>query len=309
MVEIAAIADCLFEANAQTGEEHYRVVLVSDKREPLRTASGMTIVPDASTEEAADPFDTLIVPPANHGVPLPPTLSVVNWLRAHALRSRRYGSACTGAFILGAAGLLDGRRVTTHWQYAADLAALYPDVIVEPDKIFVRDGPLVTSAGVTAVFDLMLSLIEEDLGKEAALAVARFMVMFLKRPGGQSQFSPHLAAQYSAREPIRRVQEWIQAHLQEDLSVPELARRAGMSQRNFARAFVQETRMTPAEYVERMRVDAARRLLENGRLSIQRIAFESGFSSPQAMRRAFCRHLGVPPTEYRDRFRSTADPG
>jgi transcriptional regulator GlxA family with amidase domain len=164
-------------------------------------------------------------------------------------------------------------------------------------------------AGVTAAFDLMLSLIEEDLGREAALAVARFFVMFLKRPGGQSQFSAQLAAQFVSREPIQRAQQWIHDHRRDGLSVSELAQEVGMSQRNFARAFANETNMTPATYVELARIDAARRLLEESHLSLQQVAFESGFSSPQAMRRAFARHLDVTPGDYRQRFQSTRRPG
>lgn len=308
MVEIAAIADAFFEANVQTGQDHYRVRLIAEHREPIRTASGLTIVADATLKEISEPIDTLVVPPT-HGLPPPPSATATEWLRTHAPRARRYGSACTGAFILGAAGLLSGRRVTTHWQYARDLAALYPDAIVEPDRIFVRDGPMFSSAGVTSAFDLMLSLIEEDLGREAALAVARYLVMYLKRPGGQSQFSAQLAAQFVAREPIQRVQQWIRDHLRQDLSVAQLAREAGMSQRNFARAFVQETHVTPADFVELTRIDEARRLLEETKLSLQRVALNSGFSGTQAMRRAFCRRLDVAPREYRERFRTTADNG
>ncbi|THD60325.1 GlxA family transcriptional regulator [Phenylobacterium sp.] len=308
LVEIAAIADAFSEANAQTGQDHYRVRLISEHREPIRTSSGLTIVADATLDEFSEQIDTLIVPPT-HGVPLPPSPTVTEWLRTQAPRTRRYGSACTGAFILGAAGLLNGRRVTTHWQYARDLAAQYPDAMVEPDRIFVRDGPMFTSAGVTAAFDLMLSLIEEDLGRDAALAVARFMVMYLKRPGGQSQFSAQLAAQFVAREPIQRVQQWIREHLRQDLSVAQLAHEVGMSQRNFARAFVQESHVTPAHFVELTRIDEARRLLEETKLPVQRVALDSGFSGTQAMRKAFCRRLEVTPSEYRERFRTTGDNG
>lgn len=304
LVEIAAIADAFYEANIQTGQDHYQVRLISELGEPVRTSSGLTIMADTRFGEIREPIDTLIVPPT-HGVPLPPSPAVREWLRAQAAGARRYGSVCTGAFILGAAGLLHGRRVTTHWQYADALAAQYPDAIVEPDRIFVRDGPLFTSAGVTAAFDLVLSLIEEDLGRDAALAVARFLVMYLKRPGGQSQFSAQLAAQFVAREPIQRVLQWIREHLREDLSVARLAREAGMSQRSFARAFVREIHVTPAQFVELTRIEEARRLLEETGLPVQRVALDSGFSGTQAMRKAFCRQLDITPSEYRDRFRTT----
>jgi transcriptional regulator GlxA family with amidase domain len=308
LVEIAAIADAFFEANVQTGQDHYRLSLVSEHGEPIRTSSGLTIMADTTLDEVREAIDTLIVPPT-HGVPLPPSAAVTDWLRAQTPLTRRYGSVCTGAFVLGAAGLLGGRRVTTHWQYAHELAARYPDAIVEPDRIFVRDGPLFTSAGVTAAFDLVLSLIEEDLGRDAALAVARFLVMYLKRPGGQSQFSSQLAAQFVAREPIQRVLQWIRDHLREDLSVAQLAREAGMSQRNFARAFVQETHVTPAHFVELTRIEEARRLLEETKLPVQRVALDSGFSGTRAMRKAFCRRLDITPSEYRERFRTTRDQG
>jgi transcriptional regulator GlxA family with amidase domain len=306
LVEVAAIADAFFEANVQTGQHHYRVRLISEHKEPIRTSSGLTIIVDTTFAELREPIDTLILP-STHGVPPPPSAAMTDWLRAQTSLTRRYGSVCTGAFTLGAAGLLSGRRVTTHWQYTHDLAAQYPDAIVEPDRIFVRDGPLFTSAGVTAAFDLVLSLIEEDLGRDAALAVARFLVMYLKRPGGQSQFSAQLAAQFVAREPIQRVIQWIRNHLRQDLSVAPLAREAGMSQRSFARAFVRETHVTPAHFVELTRIDEARRLLEETRLPLQRVALDSGFSGTQAMRKAFRRRLEITPSEYRERFRTTGE--
>jgi transcriptional regulator GlxA family with amidase domain len=308
LVEIAAIADTLHEANVQSGQEHYHVVMVSERRDPIRSAAGPTIAADVTFDELSEPIDTLIAIPATRGTPMPPRPAETEWLRAMAPQTRRYGSTCTGAFTLGAAGLLDRRRVTTHWQFAAELAALYPEAIVEPDPIFIRDGPMFSCAGVTAAFDLMLSLIEEDLGRETALSVARFFVMFLKRPGGQSQFSAQLAAQFVSREPIRRAQQWIRDHLRDDLSVSELAREVRMSQRNFARAFASETDMTPATYVELARIDAARLLLHENHLSLQQVVFEAGFSSPQAMRRAFARNLSVTPGEYRQRFQSAVQP-
>jgi transcriptional regulator GlxA family with amidase domain len=309
LVEIAAIADTLHEANVQTGREHYRIVLVSERRDPLRSAAGPTIAADLTFDEVSEPIDTLIAIPATRGAPMSSTPATVEWVRAAAPQTRRYGSTCTGAFVLGAAGLLTGRCVTTHWQFAAELAALYPGAFVEPDRIFVRDGPMFSCAGVTSAFDLMLALIEEDLGRETALAVARFFVMYLKRPGGQSQFSVQLAAQFVSREPIQRAQQWIHDHLRGGLSVAELAHVVGMSQRNFARAFATETSMTPATYVELARIDAARRLLEASQLSLQQVAFEAGFSSPQAMRRAFARHIEVTPGDYRQRFQSALRPG
>ncbi|MDZ4372213.1 MAG: helix-turn-helix domain-containing protein [Phenylobacterium sp.] len=304
MVELAAIVDTLHEANRQSGRDHYRLVLLSEGAEPLRSSAGPRILVDASLAEFTEPIDTLIVLPAARGHALPGTADTIDWLRRTAPKTRRYGSTCTGVFILGAAGLLGGRRVTTHWQFADELVARHPEAIVEPDRIFIRDGDMFSSAGVTAAFDLMLALVEEDLGREIALAVAQFFVLFLKRPGGQSQFSAQLAAQFSANEPIQDSMRRVNENLRGDLSVGRLARDAGMSERSFARAFSREARMTPAAYVELARVDAARRLLEEQKLPLQRIAVASGFSTMQAMRRALFRQLGATPREYRERFGS-----
>lgn len=302
-LELAGVKDTLLEANRQLGWQAYQLPLLSEHEGPVMCASGMQIVPDATIDAFDEPIDTLIVA-GTYGLP-PPSHAAPEWVRRQAPTCRRFGSVCTGAFVLGAAGLLDGRRVTTHWEYAADLAAAYPAARVEPDKIFVRDGPMFSSAGTTAALDLTLALIEEDHGPALSLAVARRLVMFLKRPGGQSQYSVHLASQVSSLSPIARIQAWIRDNVREDLSVPALAKRAAMSERNFARTFVQETRVTPAEFVELTRIDTARQLLDGSGLPLQRVAKGSGFSSTQAMRRAFNRRLDVIPSEYRERFRST----
>lgn len=301
-LEIAGVQDVLLEANRQLGRQAYQLPMLCERAGPVTCASGMQIVPDATLDTFHEPIDTLIVS-GTYGLP-PPNHAASEWIRDRAPTCRRFGSVCTGAFALGAAGLLDGRRVTTHWEYAAELAAAYPTAQVESDKIFVRDGAMFSSAGTTAALDLTLALIEEDHGPALALAVARRLVMFLKRPGGQSQYSVHLASQVTALSPITRIQAWIRDNLREDLSVSTLARRAAMSERNFARGFVQETKLTPAQFVELTRIDAARRLLESSSLSLQRVARESGFSSTQAMRRAFHRRLDVIPGQYRERFHS-----
>jgi transcriptional regulator GlxA family with amidase domain len=218
---------------------------------------------------------------------------------------RRLGSVCTGAFILAAAGLLDGRRATTHWRYCAELAATYPAIIVEPDALHIRDGAVTTSAGVTAGMDLALALLEEDCGRRLALATAREIVAFLKRPGGQSQFSTHLEAQ-AADLPVRGLQEWILSSLAQDLSVEALAARTAMSPRHFARVFARETGTTPAKFVERARIEAARRVLESSALSLDVVAERCGFGHQETMRRVFQRHLKVAPQAYRRRFRAPA---
>jgi transcriptional regulator GlxA family with amidase domain len=212
-------------------------------------------------------------------------------------------SVCSGAFVLAAAGLLDGRRATTHWQWCDTLAALYPGIAVERDSIFVVDGSVYTSAGVTAGMDLALALVEEDLGPDVARDVAQQLVVFLRRPGGQSQFSAQIAAPPAEREPLREVQAYIAANVAADLSVPSLAERAAMSPRNFARAFRRETGMTPAAYVESVRVEQARIALEGSDAGVESIARHCGFGTVETMRRAFHRRLGVGPAAYRSRFR------
>jgi transcriptional regulator GlxA family with amidase domain len=212
---------------------------------------------------------------------------------------------CTGAFVLAEAGLLDGRRATTHWEWCDALAARFPRVQVDRDPIFVRDGNVYTSAGVTAGMDLALALVEEDHGRALALEVARQMVLFLRRPGGQSQFSAALAAQSADREPLRDLQAWIAEDPGRDCSVPALARRVAMSPRNFARVFTREVGSTPGQFVERMRVEAARRRLEESADGVDNIASRCGFGTAETMRRAFLRTLRVPPSAYRSRFRAT----
>jgi transcriptional regulator GlxA family with amidase domain len=215
-------------------------------------------------------------------------------------------SVCSGAFVLAAAGLLDGRRATTHWSACDLLARLHPSVTVDPDPIYVRDGDVYTSAGVTAGMDLALAMVEDDLGRDVALAVARRLVLFLHRPGDQSQFSAQLSTQWSDRDPLRRLQQWIADHPGGDLAVEALAARAGMSPRHFARCFRDDTGVTPARYVATVRLEAARRRLEESDDAVEHVAAACGFGTAETMRRAFLRALGVAPTEYRRRFRSAA---
>jgi transcriptional regulator GlxA family with amidase domain len=242
----------------------------------------------------------LIVPGghgARHGDP-----ELIAWLREHAGRARRLAAVCTGAFLLAEAGLLDGRRVTTHWEHCQALAGKYPGLRVDPGPIFIRDGNLATSAGVTAGIDLALALVEDDLGRDAALAVARELVVFLRRPGSQAQFSAQLQAQSASRQPLRDVQQWIAEHPEADLSVEELAKRAILSPRQFARAFAAEVGVPPGRYVDQVRVEAARRRLEDTADGVKETARACGYGTPEAMRRAFIKDLGVSPAEYRRRF-------
>jgi transcriptional regulator GlxA family with amidase domain len=227
---------------------------------------------------------------------------LIAFVRSAAARARRVASVCTGAFVLAEAGLLDGRRATTHWSACAQLAARYPKVSVDPDPIFVRDGRIWSSAGVTAGMDLALALVEQDHGRDVALGVARELVLFLKRPGGQAQFSAQLQAQLAERAPLRDLQAWMADHPGADLSVEALARRVAMSPRHFARVFKQETGATPARAALAARVEAARRRLEDGADGLEGVADACGFGSAEVMRRAFLRTLRVGPAVYRRRF-------
>jgi transcriptional regulator GlxA family with amidase domain len=263
----------------------------------------MSLVADSSIFEDVRSIDTMLVAGTPDYAIAYTSADFHAWLRRRAPKTRRYGSVCTGAFFLGAAGLLDGMNATTHWQHAAELAERFPAAKVVPDQIYVQDGALYTSAGVTAGIDLALKLIEDDHGRDLALTVARRLVVFLKRPGGQSQFSAHLAAQMADEGRIRSLQHWILDHLSLDLALDSLASRVGMSVRNFTRVFQGETGTTPADFVEMARVDAARRLLEESDTPLQRVASRCGFASPDTMRRSFMRRIGTGPSNYRERFR------
>ncbi|MDW8803902.1 GlxA family transcriptional regulator [Streptomyces scabiei] len=285
--------------------ETYRIATASLDGAPVRTSSGLTLVPDHSLADAPDPHTLLV--PGGQGT-RDPAPGVVAWLRAHGPRAPRLVSVCTGAILLAEAGLLDGRRATTHWAYCETLARRHPAVDVDPDPIFVRDGHIATSAGVTSGIDLALALVEEDIGREAALAIARHLVVFLRRPGNQAQFSAQLAAQTAQREPLREVQHWITEHPGDDLSVERLAARARLSPRHFARAFQAETGTTPGRYVDRVRLEHARRLLEDTADGVEEISRACGYGTSEAMRRAFVKALGTSPAEYRRRFRPASAP-
>jgi transcriptional regulator GlxA family with amidase domain len=304
-LDVHGPAEVFSTATSVNDGEGYAVEVVAPDPGPVPTSS-VALHPDGVIAGCRGPIDTLLVPGGAGVSAAGEDERLVAWLRAAAARSRRVASVCTGAFLLARAGLLDGRRATTHWAWCARLARRHPEVEVEPDPIFVRDGDVITSAGVTAGMDLALALVEEDLGAEVALEAARWLVLFVKRPGGQAQFSAQLAAQTAEREPLRALQSWIPDNLTADLSVPALAARTFMSERNFARAFRAETGMTPAAYVESARVESARIALETGALRVETVAQRSGFGTVETMRRAFRRRLGVSPASYRERFRSAA---
>ncbi|MBS0540730.1 MAG: GlxA family transcriptional regulator [Proteobacteria bacterium] len=249
------------------------------------------------------PVDTLLIAGGPGVEAATADRALVAWVRHRARRARRVASVCTGAFLLAATGLLDGRRAATHWSVCADLARRHPRIKVEPDPIFVADGPVWSSAGVTAGIDLALALLEQDLGQPLALAVARYLVVFLKRPGGQAQFSAALSLQ-AADDRFGALHRWIEAHLAAPLTLPAMAARAGMSERSFSRRYLEATGRTPARAVEAMRVEAARRLLSESRRPVKQIARSCGFGSEETMRRSFQRLLAVPPQDYRARFAS-----
>jgi transcriptional regulator GlxA family with amidase domain len=270
---------------------------------PVTTGPGPTILPDRSLRGVRGAIDTLVIVGGNSAIAAAQDEALVRAVARMAKRSRRIASVCTGAFLLAAAGLLEGRHVTTHWQACELLARRHPNVTVEPDPIFVRDGDVWTSAGVTAGMDLALALVAEDLGRDVALRVARQLVMFVQRPGGQAQFSAQLASQVAERDAIGDLQAWMIEHPDADLCVEQLARRAAMSPRHFARVFRQEVGLTPASYVEATRVEVAQRLLETTALPVEDVARAAGFRAVETLRRAFARRVGISPREYRDRFR------
>jgi transcriptional regulator GlxA family with amidase domain len=282
----------------------YAVEVVAPAPGLLRAQSGLGIWAERAIAAVTGPLDTLVIAGGEGTRPLIRDAELIEAVRRLAPSTRRIASVCTGAFVLAEAGLLDGRRATTHWGSCELLASRYPDVHVDPDPIFVRDGETWTSAGVTAGIDLALAMVEDDLGRDAALAIARRFVVFLKRPGGQSQFSAQLAGQFAEQPPLRDLQGWVVEHLADHLTVEHLAAQVAMSPRNFSRAFRREVGVTPARFVERVRVESARRRLEDSIASVDEIAAACGFGTAETMRRSFLRVLRVTPSDYRYRFRS-----
>lgn len=303
-LDVVGPAEVFWEAARRLGNPNaYQIQIMGVSSEPIRGTGALRFLPDCTIHDPDEPIDTLLVGGDPSFQELDP--AVVKWLARRAPQTRRYGSICTGVFLLAEAGLLDGRRVTTHWECADKLRQEYPALNIEPDQIFIRDGQLSTAAGVTAGIDLALALVEEDYGRDVALIVARYMVMFLKRPGGQSQFSAYLNAQIVDRGPIQPIVDFILGNLQADLSVEALADHAGMSARNFTRVFSRDIGKTPADFVAAVRLETARRMLEDSLMPLQRIAAMCGFGDLHGMRRAFRRALGVGPSEYRNAFQTT----
>lgn len=303
MLDLVGPIDVFHEAARQAGApSNYQFEIVSTAPGVIRASNGMRITPDTTLDTSSPDIDTLLIAGSPSVHLLEDDAVIRQWILRYAKTARRIGSVCSGALLLARTGLLDGKRATTHWNATARLSRMYPKVNVQPDQIFVRDGNIYTSAGVTAGLDLALALVEEDLGRSVAMKVAREFVMFLKRPGGQSQFSAYLTVQASEKNAIRDVQEWVLQNLAQPLSVTMLSERAGMSARNFSRVFKEACGITPATFVEDARIDAARRLLEETRYPPKKVASLTGFADPNGLRRAFLRRLGVSPLEYRRRF-------
>jgi transcriptional regulator GlxA family with amidase domain len=302
ILDVTGPCEVFSQADRASASREYDLDVVSPDGAAVTTSSGVQLIADRSFHSCRGRIDTLMVAGGLGTREAARDERLVSWLRLAARRSRRVASVCTGAFLLARAGLLDDRRATTHWASCAALARNYPSIDVDPDPIYVRDGDVYTSAGVTAGIDLALALVEEDLGSAAALRAARNLVLFFRRPGGQAQFSSALAGQSASRSSIRELQAWLADHVAGDLSVSALAERSFMSPRNFSRVFTRETGVTPGAYVEALRVERARALLETTDLPVEDVARRCGFGTPETFRRAFGRRVGVNPTRYRTSF-------
>lgn len=300
-LDVFALANDIYEQNGGA-EPLYRIEIAAKaKDDVIVTSAGIRLLADKAWCDCSG-MDTLLVPGGPVAEHAPEEL--VNWLHLTAPGVRRVGSICTGAFILARAGLLDDRRATTHWSRTEQLRRFYPQIIVDEDAIHTRDGSIYTSAGITAGIDLALALLEEDYGRELALNVARMMVLYFKRPGGQSQFSTSLLAQFGEGGTLAPTLQWIRDNFRSSLDNETLAAHAAMSLRNFARVFKREVGTTPAQFIERIRLEAAVKLLEETSQSMETIARECGFQSGEHLRITFARRFGITPGQYRDRFRS-----
>ena len=299
--DLVGPSEVFASARTPSGKGAYKVEVLAADSSSFSTEAGLAVVPERVLSDSVA-FDTIFVP-GGAGLRQPETgAPIADWLRGGRCQWRRIAAVCTGAYGLAEAGLLDGRKATTHWRFAADFQARYPKVQLDPNLIFVKDGPIYTSGGISAGIDLALALVEEDLGPKAALAVAREMVVFFKRSGGQQQYSEPLKFQVSSADRFADLLAWINGALGEDLSVDRLADSVCLSARQFTRAFYQEVGVTPAAYIERLRMDLAAQTLCAGEVGIDQAAAQVGYSSADVFRRAFGRRFGVTPGEYRRRF-------
>ncbi|MCP4159948.1 MAG: GlxA family transcriptional regulator [Deltaproteobacteria bacterium] len=307
ILDITGPMEVFAQANeilSKNGDFFYDLSLISHKKGPVSTSSGLKLLAeeDFKSFNSSNLLDTLLIAGGNGVYQARFQKDLIDFVREHGKNAMRIASICSGTFILAEAGLLDGKQATTHWSVTEKLALEYPEIDVKPDNIFIRDGNIYSSAGVTAGIDLALSLVEEDHGRKIALEIAKQLVVFMKRQGGQSQFSTTLIGQYAARGVLKDILKWIKQNPKQDMSVDALALRCAMSERNFARVFKQEVGMTPGRYVEKMRVEYAAELIESRGDDFHKIASTSGFSSDEMMRRAFMRQLNVLPNSYRKRF-------
>jgi transcriptional regulator GlxA family with amidase domain len=307
-LEVFSRASRWLRDHGKRADHVYQVEIIGLERGAFRTSSGLRLHAEHGIADAGRGIDTLMIAGGLGVGQYRSNRPLLRWIRQQSGQVRRLASICTGAFLLAEAGLLNGKRATTHWNHCANFARDFPDVRVEPDTLFVREGTLYTSAGVTSGMDLALALVEEDFGREVALATARELVMFLKRPGGQAQFSAQLAVQLAEHEPLRDLQAYILEHPDDDLAIDRLARRVAMSPRNFARLFAREVGTTPARFVAAARVETARRLLEETSDPLEAVCEKSGLGTPESMRRTFLRTLGIPPGRYRERFSRSHSP-
>lgn len=300
--EVFAFAAKGLQLEGLTTELIYSIDIVAARPGPISTMTGLQIVANRSYADIGDHIDTLIIPGSIDMQAINQDQALLEWVTSMQPQVRRLASVCTGAFILAECGFLNYRRATTHWNWCDTLAKQYPTVEVDPDSIFIRSDSIYTSGGITSGIDLALSMVEEDWGMELALHVARYLVMFLKRPGGQSQFSAYLTNIAHHRSDLRDLQTWIIANPEADLQIDRLAERVAMSTRHFARTFLAETGVTPAKFIEMVRIDAARQFLDFPGLSIESVANQAGFRDTERMRRSFIKHLGINPQDYRKRF-------
>lgn len=306
-LDVAGPLDVFAEANTFLPEhQRYQVSLVGQRAGTVSCSNGMQLSVPYSYADFDTPFDLLLIAGGPQLPDAQPRSELLTWLQDQARGAARFGSVCNGAFLLAHAGLLDGKEVTTHWADAGRLADEFPRAAVQPDRIFIRDGRLFTSAGVTAGIDLCLSLVAEDWGHELAVRVAKRLVVYIQREGGQSQYSPYLGVRRDQDPIVGKVLRYVTEHITDTLSIEQLASAVSVSRRTFSRLFAKYAKVTPSAFVEQVRVDTARRLLEETDAPLKTVAFKCGFHSATHMRTTFSRRLNVTPKQYRQRFRGAA---
>ncbi len=301
-LEVFSMANDFLMKNGNHINPPYEIEILSLKKGVVKMSSGIKIIADRSYLSKKEKIDTLLVSGGSGAYKARENKELIQFIKEEKNRARRIASICSGTFLLAEAGLLKGMKVTTHWSVSQRLSREYPDVKTEPDKIFIKNGKIYTSGGVTAGIDLALSMVEEDYDRKTALYIAKMLVIFIKRQGGQSQFSSHLAAQTESKGQLKDLPQWIINNTSKDLSITALANYSAMSERNFSRIFKKEMGMTPAKFVELARIDYASQKLEIENIGLDEVAEKSGFGSSEKMRRTFKKHLNILPVVYRQRF-------